>query len=179
MAPELTTWQEVALVVGPISAAIAALASWASVLQASRLARESNSPHLQIQKIVDPQTETIGAVITNAGGGAGRGVGIFLTHPPYYVHGAIGHGFLFPGETRQVLTPIPATEVETDVLVFCRDNASIPHYWNANEDHRTLKTWRGKPKHRRDIPEVFREFHPPVNTADLTRVEMKVTALST
>lgn len=175
MAQDLTTWQEIALVVGPIAAAIAALASWASVLQARRLARESHSPHLQIQKVVDTQSGTIGAVITNAGGGVARGVGAFLTHPPFFAHGAIGHGFLFPGETRQIFTPIPVTDAETDVLVFCRDRDSFPHYWNANEEHRVFKTWRGRPKYRRDIPAVFHEFHPAVGLDDLERVEMKVT----
>jgi hypothetical protein len=174
---DLSTWQEVALVAGPIAAAIAALASWASVLQVRRLARESNAPHLQIQKVVDSPSGTIGVIVTNAGGGAARGAGIFLTHPPFFIRGAIGHGFLYPGETRQVLTRIPATEAETDALVFCRDKDSLPHYWNANEEHRVFTTWRGRPKYRRDIPAAFREFHPVVDPDEMTQVEMQVTAV--
>jgi hypothetical protein len=171
----LSVWQDIALIVGPIAAAIAALASWASVLQARRFAREASSPHLQIQMVVDSNSNTIGAVISNAGGGAARGVGVYLTHPPYYVHGAVGHGFLFPGETREVWTQIPATEAETDVLAFCRDKDSIPHYWNAKEEHRSFTDWRGRPRYRRDIPAVFREFHPGISLDSLMRVQMTVT----
>jgi hypothetical protein len=175
MTQDPSTWQEVALVAGPAIAAIAAIASWASVWQSRKLARESSTPHLQAQKIVNAADDTIGAVVTNAGGGAARGAGIYLSHPPFYVQGPIGHGFLFPGETRYVHTPIPVSDVETDVLVLCRDKSSVPHFWNASEEHRAYTDWRGRPKYQRDIPAVFREFHPGVDLNALTETEMAVT----
>lgn len=173
MTQDLNTWQEIALVAGPAIAALAAFASWASVWQARKLAHEASTPHLQVQKIVTMHG-FIGAVVTNAGGGAARGAGIYIAHPPYFAQGALGHGFLFPGETRTALTDIPVTEVETDALVLCRDKNSVPHYWNANEQHRAYTGWRGRPKYRKDIPKVFREFHPAVDTSVLTEVAMSV-----
>ncbi len=110
----------------------------------------------------------------NAGGGAARGAGVYIAHPPYFVQGPLGHGFFFPGETRTIVMNIPATEVETDVLVLCRDKNSVPHYWNANEQHRSYTDWRGRPKYRRDIPTVFREFHPAVDISALSEREMSV-----
>ncbi len=169
----LSTWQDIALVVGPVAAAIAALASWASVLQSKRAAKEASRPLLQVQKIIDSRTNTVGAVITNAGTGAARGTGIFLTYPPFYVTGALGHGFLFPGDTVHVTTAIPfsSTQIETDVVVLCRDKDSVPHYWNAMEKHMTFKDWRGRPGHH-EIAEVFLLFHPEVNLAALSQAEM-------
>jgi len=173
---ELSTWQEIALVAGPVIAAIAAIASWASVWQARKLGRESTAPLLMIQKIINPSDRTIGAIVTNAGGGAARGAGVYLAHPPYGVEGALGHGFLYPGETRHVWTTIPATDVETDVMVLCRDRDGFPHYWNANEEHRVFKTrLRRGPRYRKDSPAVFREFHPAVNLTTLVEAQMAVT----
>ena len=178
MTEGLTTWQQVALIAGPAIAAIAALASWASVWQARKLGREATAPHLQVQKVVQSYNGTIGAVITNAGGGAARGVGIYLTYPPYFVAGPIGHGFLYPGETRVVWTQIPNTDPpeETDVMVLCRDRDGFPHYWTADERHKVFKNWHRGPKYNKDPYGIFRDFHPAVDLNTLTQVEMSVTA---
>jgi hypothetical protein len=34
--------------------------------------------------------------------------------------------------------------------------------------------WRGRPKYRRDIPTVFRELHPAVDTSVLVEAAMNV-----
>jgi hypothetical protein len=176
MSQQLNTWQEVVLVAGPAIAALAALASWASVWQSRKLARESSAPLLMAQKIVNASDNTIGAVVTNAGGGAARGAGIYISYPPYVVQGALGHGFLYPGEKRQVLTNIPAGDgVETDILLLCRDKNSFGHFWSANEDHRVYKTrFRRRPRYRPDIYNVFREFHPAIDLRTLTEAQMTV-----
>jgi hypothetical protein len=176
---ELSTWQQIALVAGPAAAAIAALASWASVLQARRISREAARPELVIQKVVDTETQTIGAIVTNTGSAPARGAGLYLSFPPYKVNGPLGHGFMFPGDTRRVWTQIPAVgNVETDVLVLCRDNRSVPHYWNAAEKHVESKDWRRRPRYRKDLAKVFEELHPGVNLDDLTEVPMQVTNVS-
>ena len=175
MASQLTTWQQIAIVAAPAFAALAALASWASIIQTRRLAREENSPQLQIQKVVSPEG-CVGAVITNAGGGAARGAGFWLCCPPYYAQSPLGHGFLFPGETRQVWTTIVVTDppARIDVLALCRDRRSFAHYWNADERHRVLKNWRGRPKYSGDVPTIFHKFHPDVDLNVLTEAESKV-----
>jgi len=173
---DLSTWQEVALIASPSIAAVAALASWASVWQARKLAREDHAPLLMAQKVVTAGTNTIGAVVTNAGGGPARGAGIYLAHPPHKVQGPLGHGFLYPGQSRYVQTNIPATEVETDVMVLCRDRESYPHFWNAQEEHRVYKTlFRRRPNYQRDMPKVFAKFHPSVDLNALTPAQMVVT----
>jgi hypothetical protein len=176
MSQDLNTWQEVALVAAPVIAALAALASWASVWQARKLGREANAPHLMAQKMAYPDG-TIGAVITNAGGGAARGAFVYLAHPPYYATSSLGHGFLFPGETRHLRTNIPLVEgIETDVLVFCRDKNSFGHWWNADEDHRCYKTrLLRRPRYRKDVHAVFREFHPAIDLGTLTQAQTAVT----
>jgi hypothetical protein len=172
---QLSTWQQIAIVAAPAFAAIAALASWASIFQTRRLAREESSPQLQIQKVA-ASDGTIGVVITNAGGGAARGAGFYLSSPPYYAGSALGHGFIFPGETREVWTQIAVTDPPTqiDVLALCRDRRSFVHYWTADERHRILKNWRRRPKYSRDVPSIFRKFHPEVDLNALTRVPATV-----
>jgi hypothetical protein len=173
---ETSTWQEVVLVAGPAIAAIAAMASWATVWQARRLARESRAPLLMIQKIVDPQTQTMTAIVTNAGGGAARGAGVLLSHPPYRAEGNLGHGFIYPGQARRVWTNIPATEVDTDVMAVCRDGEGFPHYWTADEEHKVFKTWfRRRPHPRGDVTVVFSEFYPQIAYQGLTPMQFRVT----
>jgi hypothetical protein len=171
---DISTWQEVALIAGPAIAAIAALASWASVWQARKLGRESSAPLLQVQKTVNAQG-FVGAVVTNAGGGPARGAGIYIVHPPYYASDSLGHGFLFPGDTRVVVTGIQVAEAETDIIVFCRDRNSVPHFWNADEEHRELTDWRGRPKYFGDLDAAFGIFHPDVGLSDLTPAVVTVT----
>lgn len=176
MTQDLSTWQEVALIAGPAIAAFAALASWASVLQARKMARESSAPHLMAQKVIDKQARTIGAVVTNAGGGAARGASVFITHPPFWTQATLGHGFLFPGEARYVQMQTPATDQETHVVAFCRDRDSFPHYWSASEQHIVGKTrFRRRPRHDGDVTITFRKMHPDVDFDDLTQVESTVT----
>jgi hypothetical protein len=173
---ELSLWQEVALIAGPAIAAVAACASWASVWQARKLARDSRSPLLMIQKVVERSTQTVGAVVTNAGGGAARGIGIFLSHPPFWVQGAVLHGFLYPGQSRYIKTDIPLNEEEeTDVMVVCRDAESFAHFWTADEKHRVFKTrFRRRPRYRRDLVEVFHELHPGADLPSLTQATFTV-----
>ena len=60
--------------IAPIAAAVAALGSWAAVIQAGRLARRATSPVLYLQTIYNPAMSCFGAVVLNAGDGAARGV---------------------------------------------------------------------------------------------------------
>jgi hypothetical protein len=174
---DLSTWQEVVLVAGPAIAAIAAIASWASVWQARRLARDAGMPHLMVQKIKDANDGTVGSIITNAGGGPARGAGVWISHPPFCVKHSLGHGFLYPGEVRRVWTNIPMQDsVETDVMAMCRDRDSFAHYWTAAEKHRVIKTrFRRRPKHGTDPAKLFAEFHPGVDLNALTDAQIAVT----
>jgi hypothetical protein len=172
---ELSTWQEVALVASPALAAIAAGASWVSVLQTRRLRREDDQPGLQLQLMSFPDG-TIGAAVSNAGPAAARGVQVYLTHGAFFAVGSIGHGFLFPGETRIVRTPIPIIDpdAQTYGVISCRDKHSIPHAWNSHEIHRSSKTWRGKPRYR-TLRAIFEDFYPSIEVESLQRANIQVT----
>jgi hypothetical protein len=172
----LSTWQEVVIVAGPAIAAVSALASWAAVWQAGSLARQGSEPLLMVQKIIDKESNTLGAVITNAGGGPARGATVLLSHPPFRAEGHLGHGFIYPGEGRHVWTNIPATDAETDVMAFCRDRQSYSHFWTADENHRVLKTRFGRrPSHGHDLTTVFRDFYPKVDYKGLSPAQFAVT----
>jgi hypothetical protein len=173
---DLTTAQQIALVVSPALAAVAAGASWASVFQARRFAREATSPLLQVQITAHPD-QTIGAVVTNAGGGMARGAGICLVYPPYVAAASLVHGFMQPGDTHHVVTDIAITtpDVATSVVVHCRDKYSFPHYWSANEDHYVGRTrWPQRRPRYRDIRESFMELYPDVNPYEMHEAKMGV-----
>lgn len=162
-------------VAGPAIAAIAAVASWAAVVQARRLAREEKSPLLMVQKIITDKT--IGVVLTNAGGGAARGVSVLLSYPPYGFEESIGTGFLFPGQTRVLRSNIrvEGEGIETDVMAFCRDRDGFPHFWNAEEKHKVFKTrFRRRPEYGHALRDVFREMHPQVDFDELQHVRAMV-----
>jgi hypothetical protein len=119
--------------------------------------------------------QTVGAVVTNAGGGVARGAGIVLTHPPYFVEGPIGHGFMYPGDTKHVFTTIPVVdpEVTTCVIAQCRDQDSFPHGWSAHEKHKVFRTWRRCPRYQ-NIRDIHAHFYPGIDFDALTQVEMRV-----
>jgi hypothetical protein len=71
---DLSTLQDIALIVGPAGAAVAAIVSLAAVRQTRRIARDAGLPDLAIQITVDFETDLINATIHNAGGGVARGV---------------------------------------------------------------------------------------------------------
>lgn len=173
VAQDLSTWQEIALVASPALAAIAAGASWASVLQTRRLRREDQEPGLQAQMMRFPDG-TLGAAVTNAGPGVARGVQIYLVHRGLLATGPIGHGFMFPGDTRIVRTPIPEVpEADARMIVSCRDRGRMPHAWDGHEHHRVAKTWRKKPRYQA-LQAIFEGFYPDIPLNDLERVPIQV-----
>lgn len=176
---EVSAWQEIALVAAPAISAVAAGASWASVAQARKLAREARNPILSVNVIFTPNddgSKTMGAIIRNIGEGAARGVGFVLCRAPYLTAGPVGDTYLLPGEARRIWTAIPRDEaVETHALVLCRDRESYAHYWTENEDHRVLKTWlRRRPKYAGDAVVAFGEYFPDSNVAHAAEVEYSV-----
>jgi hypothetical protein len=173
---DVSTWQEIALVASPALAAIAAAASWASVLQARKLRKEQDAPWLQIQLTYSPEGR-IGAVVTNAGAGVAGGVQIVLHHGNPFAAGPIGHGFMFPGDIRVIETEVLLEDpsVNTRAIVSCRDRASIPQAWTADERHQVSTTWRGKPVYR-SIIGIFQTLYPDVDPMEGDQVGMKVSA---
>ena len=130
----------VAQIVGPTAAAVAAGASLWSVLVNRRLARESVLPHMSIQPIADTGTGMAGAVIYNGGTGPARGAMFAMVYDGQGTCGYIGHGIVRPGEVVQVRSAIPLREdVESSMIVCCRDPFGNLHTWTAREDHTEVK----------------------------------------
>lgn len=66
----------------------------------------------------------------------------------------------------------PPTQI--NVLALCRDRRSFVHYWSADERHRVPKNRRRRPRYSRDVPKIFRKFHPEVDLTALTQVPATV-----
>jgi hypothetical protein len=157
---DLTTLETIALIASPAFAAIAAGASWASVVQARRLARESSLPVLQMQPIVDPRDEHRGAVIHNAGSGSARGVGFVLVDGNHVAIGNVRHGFLRPGEVVHVHMDIEATRDGAVGMVVCRHHQSYGHAWTHDERHKVYRTWLLRRPRYPGTQEMFRDLFP-------------------
>ena len=168
---DLTTLQNVALIVGPVAAAAAAIAAWFAAFQSSRMARAVALPDLAIQVTkggsgVMPTygAYTLGATIHNAGGGPAQGVSYVIVCGQSAAYDTARHGFLRSDQIIKV-----ATDIEVDpksdgrdvtyAMVSCRDRFGYPHSWTNRGDYKIWKNWRRKPKYG-DVLERFKEFFP-------------------
>ena len=168
--------QDIALLAGTLLAAVAAAASWAAVLQTTRLNRRSNQPWLRIQIIVSPATGCYGAVIVNAGDHVASGVSYVIADRATVMAAHLGHGFLQPGEAIEVLSPCaPVGDDNPAVVGFVagRDRLGIPHDWTSDERHseRVQRRWfRKRPVYSETIPRLAAWFPDRPDSATLTRV---------
>lgn len=182
MSIPVSSLQDIALIAGPALAAIAATASWAAVFHAVRLTRRSNQPYLRIQCIVSPDTGCYGAVIINVGDGVASGVGYAIADRQTVIAGHIGHGFLRPGESVELLsTCMPVLEGDRHAVVgigICRDRHGVPHDWTSGEDHGTneARSWksgfRKRPIYSDIIPRLAKWFPDWTEPTSLTQIHV-------
>lgn len=174
--------QDVALLAGTGLAAVAASASWASVWQARQALNAGVLPELHVQGLsmghenpLRETSRTMSYVVTNAGGGFAKGVLITFCHGDEYVTGFIGSGFMKPGDTVTVHTPIVTAEVSGTVLgiVACRDVRERSYVWDlvSPKPHQT-KRKKDKPFHT--VDELLAIAHPNVNLKTMRQVHFNV-----
>jgi hypothetical protein len=142
---DLSTLQDIALIVGPVGAAIAAGASLASVRQTRRIAVEAALPDLAIQVTFSRRTGLVNATIHNAGGGVARGVSYIIAHAGQIASGYVEHGILRADELVSVQTAIAARIHEGELtkvaaMVSARDRFGYGHAWTNEEKHQVYVT---------------------------------------
>lgn len=159
-----------------IFAALAAAASWASVIQTRRFQRESIEPELHAQPVVigavgRPQTELHFAIL-NAGPGLAKGVGYLFVAGDKYVLGFGASGFLRAGEEFRVRTEISGSP-EARGIVFCLGPRRRTLVWNLAGELKELHTSGESSSH--SIHALLAAHHPEVDLQALAQVEKQVT----
>jgi hypothetical protein len=157
---------------GVALAAIAALASWASVALGARARRASLMPELVAQPIQPEGRERTDFLIHNGGGGLARGCGFVFVVGNDYAMGHVSGGFLRPGERAYVATLIPPGPPggRADGAVICRDWRGNSWVWNLRDDPRKkLRSRRaGKRKGYLSAKEWLAAVHPEIDLSKKT-----------
>lgn len=177
------TLQDVAAIVSPIAAAIAAGVSLASVRLTRRMARDTVLPDLSIQPIVHPETGLLGAMIHNAGTGVARGAYFVIVRGGSRSVDAVGHGVIRPNELFEVQTQIAgrpedligSVDASAAMLVGCRDRQGNFHVWTHKERHREWRRRRlGRDRGGATITDrfqaVFKNFDMDSLTPEPSRI---------
>lgn len=160
LAASTATWQ----VIGITIAAIAALASWAAVIVASRAAkdaREAERDAARPRLLLSPAFATSGPIaptmtlsIHNAGGGIAQNVGLLLvTEDAFAYHGL---GFVLPGETAYFGSDVPAAK-EHRAIAYGRAAEGEGFAWNVLSERRPLAP---APAPLLSYADMFAAFYP-------------------
>ena len=160
LAVSTATWQ----VIGVGIAAVAALASWAAVVVASRAAkdaREAERDAARPRLLLSPAFNTSGPIaptmtlsIHNAGGGIAQNVGLLLvTEDDFARHGL---GFVLPGETAYFGSDVPASEHHR-AIAYGRGADGEGFVWNVLSERRPLAS---APAPLPSFADMFAAFHP-------------------
>lgn len=161
---------------GVVFAAIAAGASWLSVINGQRAAREARRPNLQASAITVPgkrpnDDPMVVVSILNAGLGVAKGVAFVVVGGDEYCSNALGPGFLRYQETARVELTMQAHE-DTRVLVVCRDLGKRIWAWEGLGNHKTYDGNKLDPV--RDFQSLWSEFYGE-DLSKLQRIGSKVT----
>lgn len=165
------TWAPVA---SAAAAAIAAFASWRSVLQSRRLWLAGLLPDLAIQV-----TETVASGetqihVVNAGNGLARNVQFFVIDGNEVAEGTVPpNGFLRGGQEVTLKTGFkPKPGGKSTAIVACEDREGRIHAWSGPSGH---KSWRHRKWSRaKDEHWIYERFFPRVAYDSLTRVSIKL-----
>jgi hypothetical protein len=155
---------EVWQVIGVGIAAVAALASWAAVVVAVRLAKEAREaqrdadrPRLLLAPAFTtsgPLAPTITLSIHNGGGGIAQNVGLLVvTDDAFAYHGI---DFIRPGETIYFGSDLPAA-LDPRAVAYSRSVEGEGFAWNAYGERRTLAA---APAALPSFAEIFAAFYP-------------------
>ena len=113
-------------------AAVAAVASWASVLQTRRERRQAATPDLNVQVLVTGNPGYMEVWVDNAGSVGATGTNFMLVHQDQVDYGVVGTGFVSPGQTEgpirtQVVAASSIGGKDFQCFVTCRDRSGILH----------------------------------------------------
>jgi hypothetical protein len=173
--PPAASIQDIAVIVGPTAAAIAAAVSLMSVRLTRAIAHDATLPDLSTQPVsVNGQA---GAVIHNAGSGVARGVHFIIVHGGYRAVGFGGNGgILRPDEICRAITSIPLeTGAKVDALIVgCRDRYGNAHDWTHEERHIERRgTWGQRPEYG-TLESRLHEIDPELSLGNLAPSQVKV-----
>lgn len=166
----MTSATEAAAVLSTGLAALAAGASWRSVVLSQRVWRASVEPDLHLQVILDVANNRTTIVVYNAGGGIAKGAAFMLVGGASRSSGYLRDGFVRPGDKLLVTSEVPATaddETECVVLYRTADESSWVVTRRGAEKRRLRKGGKGLVATGEEIwATVYPEKpYPPFNSA--------------
>jgi hypothetical protein len=154
------TWQ----VVGVAIAAVAAVASWFSVVVASRAGkaareaeRDASRPRLLLSPAYStsgPLAPTMTLAVHNGGGGIAQTIGLLLVTDESFAY--YGLGFVRPGETIHFGSNMPASKVHRAVA-YARSADGDGFAWDAFGARQQLAAAPADPP---SYQEIFGAFYP-------------------
>jgi hypothetical protein len=161
--------QDVAAIVGPCAAAIAAIASLFALRQTREIARSAQLPDLSIQPLIRTGTRQLGASIHNAGGGVARGVMVVIADGEYLVTIPVGIAMIRPNERFEIWTDIQrgaysGGDQAEGMYVRCRDRFGVAHGWTHKEVHDEKPVRRGRKHEPEMLLDGFRAAFPEIDT---------------
>ena len=160
LAVSTATWQ----VIGVGIAALAALASWAAVVVASRAAKDARDaerdaarPRLLLSPAFNtsgPIAPTITLSIHNAGGGIAQDVGLLLVTEDDFAYHSLS--FVLPGETAYFGSDVPALENHR-AIAYGRAADGEGFAWNVLSERRPLAS---APAPLPSFADILAAFYP-------------------
>jgi hypothetical protein len=150
------------------AAAVAALASWASVAQSSRWQKRERQPELSIDLSQNLDTNQIQIRVTNTGGGIAKGVNFWALEGSMICAGGLPpHATLAPGAGVTLSTSLIPVKGSRNVraVVMCR-GGDYMHAWTAAGIHRkwplrTLGFDRKAPSFNDQVRELYPDVGDP------------------
>jgi hypothetical protein len=173
--PPLASITDWAVSVSAACAALAALASWATVRQGRRDFLAARLPELEITVIEGLDTGAIKVHVVNHGQGPARNVKLAVIEGGAAIYGSLPPtGGLAGGESRMLMTAMsPASGQGEKAVVICLDVAGALHGWAAGGRHRRWKLSRPWNKRLND-EKVFQHFFPKVDVFEYPLVRFAV-----
>jgi hypothetical protein len=166
--------QDVAAIVGPMAAAVAAIGSLLTALQTRKNARESVLPDLSVELRIDVDSLEIGGTIHNAGTGVGRAVYFLIVHDQQQATGSLRQGVIRPNELFTVTTPVIGTRDMvaslagpfSAMVAACRDRQDNYHMWTHDGRH---EEW-GRRARKAMLADRFHEMFPAIDLGQVSPV---------
>lgn len=151
-------------------AAVAAGASWASVVQSRKALEATVLPDLHVQALrVQTAPEHMEYVIHNAGAGIAKGVLFVFVGEDSYTQGAVGVGLMRAQSSVRIWTSQrPRTDGKILCVVACRDVRERRTAWDGRGNRKRFRNANDS------ALEVFERMHPRINLDGLPQRAHKV-----
>lgn len=153
---------EIAGTITAAAAAVAAIASWASVIQSRRVIRAAALPDLRagvqyVQPGLPSAKATLAIEIHNGGGGTARDVGLLVVCESQSAATSVA-SFLRPRESAYFGTNMTPSSASSRVLglLLWRDSSETIHAWSLDGRQQTL----GGRRAAISLSEAWERFYP-------------------